>query len=125
MPLNVLLVEDNADIAMLTTDALAYGGHTATLAASVSEAVRELTARHSFAIVLLDLELPDGRGEEIVHRLRSRQIVIPAIIILSGLPLRELDAAVLVVAAVTAIRKPYETSVLLEAMALHGGRTLH
>ena len=67
----ILLVEDS----QLVTDALRIlfddSGYNVLTAASVSEAVDQATSA-TIDIMLLDLNLPDGSGLEVLHTLRER-----------------------------------------------------
>ena len=67
---NVLLVEDDRVVADLMAQALKRAGFATIFAADVCEALRVLS---SFRIdaVLLDMQLPNGSGLDIIQRLRS------------------------------------------------------
>lgn len=68
----VLVVEDAALLSMLYESVLGRAGHDVTVAATLAEARARLAAGR-FALVLLDLQLPDGDGMAILEELRSRQ----------------------------------------------------
>jgi DNA-binding response OmpR family regulator len=53
-------------------------------------------------VALFDLQLPDGRGEDIVDELRGRNVAISPIIVLSALPEAELANATAQIEAATA-----------------------
>src|SRR5262245_23774888 len=82
--MKILLVEDNAEDAEFLRVCLAQRNHSATLtrASLLSDAVTALE-KERFDVVLLDLNLPDGRGVECVERLREADDLIP-IVVLSG-----------------------------------------
>ena len=82
--MKILLVEDNSDDADFLRLCLAQHSRSATLtrASLISEAVTALE-KERFDVVLLDLNLPDGRGVECVERLREADDLIP-IVVLSG-----------------------------------------
>ena len=85
-PLRVLLVEDNPGDAFLVQELLSEVGGlqlSVSRVERVSEALEQL-AQSRFDAVLLDLSLPDARGLEAVHRVRSALPEIP-IVVLSGL----------------------------------------
>jgi len=82
MPAPILLVEDTASLSMLYQAVLTRAGHGVVCAFSLAEA-RARVERGAPRVVLLDLQLPDGDGLELVDRLRreapdTRVIVITA-----------------------------------------------
>ncbi len=82
MPDRVLLVEDTASLSMVYQSVLTRAGHGVVCAFSLAEA-RERCASVKPRLVLLDLQLPDGDGLELLHALRrgspeTRVIVITA-----------------------------------------------
>lgn len=79
MGLKILIVEDDKDIRTLLRDSLHLEGYIVQTAVSISEAQSILEHRLP-DILLLDLGLPDGDGEELVRSLRRTQN-IPIIII--------------------------------------------
>jgi diguanylate cyclase (GGDEF)-like protein/PAS domain S-box-containing protein len=85
-PIRILLVEDNAADAQITADMLAFSTaprYELTRAGRLAEA-RALLATQRFAVVLLDLGLPDTSGLEGVRDVRAAAPEA-AIIVLSGL----------------------------------------
>jgi len=102
--LRVLLVEDDRELRATLRDALTVEGYELVTAASLSEGMAllgHLTPRAGRGedagvdIVLLDLGLPDGDGEALLHVLRKRHAV-PLIVISAresdGQKIRLLDA---------------------------------
>jgi two-component system repressor protein LuxO len=82
MPDRVLLVEDTASLSMVYQSVLARAGHKVVCAFSLAEARAHFEAVRPH-VVLLDLQLPDGDGLELLEDLRrgapgSRVIVITA-----------------------------------------------
>ena len=77
--MNVLIVEDNEQIADALEDALTRHGHQTVQASTAAEA---LTIVHNAQLILLDLELPDLDGHELCRRVR-RQVDTPIIIVTS------------------------------------------
>ncbi len=78
----LLLVEDTASLSMLYQSVLTRAGHAVGCAFNLAEA-RARCARSLPQLVLLDLQLPDGDGLELLHDLRreapeTRVIVITA-----------------------------------------------
>lgn len=79
MTLRVLLVEDDAHVRQFIREALAVEGFEVLTAASLSEA--QAVVQHSaIDLVLLDLGLPDGDGEQLLREVR-RQASLPVIIV--------------------------------------------
>ncbi len=69
-PLNVLVIEDNPDVAEALCELLAMDGHVAE-AASRGQAGLARIDRGGIDLVLLDLGLPDMDGYEVVRRIRA------------------------------------------------------
>ena len=66
----ILIVEDEADIQSLMTFVLERAGYDAVAVGSVAEA-RAAISLFEFDAALVDLSLPDGRGDEVVDILRA------------------------------------------------------
>ncbi len=69
-PLNVLIIEDNPDVAEALCELLSMDGHNAE-PASRGQAGLARIARGGIDLVLLDLGLPDMDGYEVVRRIRA------------------------------------------------------
>ena len=80
--IHVLVVEDDEGVRGLIHMTLALGGMTATAVASGAEA---LASKEKFSVALIDLTLPDARGDILLGELRRRGIVSNAAI-MSGAP---------------------------------------
>ncbi|HSK05615.1 MAG TPA: response regulator [Kofleriaceae bacterium] len=78
----VLLAEDSPAIADLVSYVLSAAGYDVVHVDSVAHAY-EVLARERFDVVVADLRLPDGRGEEIIAAARARGDAI-AIVVASG-----------------------------------------
>ena len=70
---SVLVVEDNDQIRSGMMMLLRSFGHVAVAAASVAEAASQLDAATP-SHLLLDLNLPDGSGNEVLRRIRAEQL---------------------------------------------------
>ena len=68
--MNILVVDDLVDSALMTAALIAKMGHDVEVAYDGARAV-ELAAMFEPDLVLLDLGLPDIDGYEVVHRLRE------------------------------------------------------
>jgi diguanylate cyclase (GGDEF)-like protein len=82
--MKILLVEDDSDDAEFLRRSLAQhnGSVDVTRTSLLSDAVKSLDADR-FDVVLLDLNLPDGRGAECVERIQEASALVP-IVVLSG-----------------------------------------
>jgi len=92
--IQVLLVEDDRELRTTLAEALRVEGYEVRTAASLADGLA-LLAHSAIDLVLLDLGLPDGEGEELLHRLR-KQKGTPLLVISAreqdGLKVRLLDA---------------------------------
>ena len=80
--MRLLIVEDDPRIASFLEKGLTAEGHAATVAATVAEAEAALDLfGDRLDLVLLDLGLPGGDGEDVLRRLRRGGIVIPVIVL--------------------------------------------
>ena len=109
----ILVVDDDAVKRTLTVAALATLGHVIVEAHSGEAALREL-ARRSFALVLMDVEMPGMNGYETAERIRMRpQSMSTPIIFITA---READGAAISLAyargAVDFIIAPVEPGIL-------------
>jgi two-component system KDP operon response regulator KdpE len=80
--LRVLLVEDDRELRQTLREALVVEGYEVLAAASVADALALSTHAGASGVdlVLLDLGLPDGDGEELLTRLR-RERAVPLVVI--------------------------------------------
>ena len=67
--MNILVVEDNLEMCRSIADLLKIEGHTVFEAHTFKEALASV--KHSIMLVLLDVMLPDGRGEHLIDRPNS------------------------------------------------------
>lgn len=92
--IRVLLVEDDKVLRSTLAESLRVEGYEVLPAASLADGLA-LLAHSEIDIVLLDLGLPDGEGEELLHKLR-KQKGTPLLVISAreqdGLKVRLLDA---------------------------------
>jgi DNA-binding response OmpR family regulator len=78
----VLLVEDNASLATVFATQLENAGIDVQTCHLASDALQELSQR-SYSLLLLDLQLPDRDGLELLAEIRQRGIDTAAIVITS------------------------------------------
>jgi len=113
--MRVLLLEDDRELCRTLRDALAVEGYEVLTAASLAEASALLShAREPLDLVLLDLGLPDGDGEQLLTVLRRRES-LPVLVISArqaeGQKIRLLDAG-----ADDYLVKPFGVAELLARM---------
>jgi two-component system CheB/CheR fusion protein len=77
-PLHILLVEDHGITAKMMQMVLTLSGHTVEPAGDVATAL-ELAGQHAFDLLVSDLGLPDGSGQDLMRELRVRGHKFPGI----------------------------------------------
>jgi len=122
--IHVLLVEDDRELRTTLAEALRVEGYEVHASASLSDGLAVL-AHNDIDLVLLDLGLPDGEGETLLHRLRKSHGT-PLLVISArqqdGLKVRLLDAG-----ADDYLVKPFAIDELLARMRValrHRGQTV-
>jgi DNA-binding response OmpR family regulator len=81
-PVHVLIVEDDPRIAAFLDKGLRAEGYVTTVAGTAVEAKAYGEALDDdLSLVLLDLGLPDGSGEDVLQRIRRRRADLPVIIL--------------------------------------------
>jgi DNA-binding response OmpR family regulator len=112
----VLLVEDEPMVRMLTVDMLDVLGWSALEAGAAGEALRLVEREKAqFAAALVDLGLPDRRGEDLVRDLRRLRPGIP-VIVTTGRGEDDMDADMRT-EGITFLGKPYQLADLEDALA--------
>ena len=79
----ILVVEDDPDLAAALVEQIGSGGYTATAVATLNAARVALAGVDAFDLMLLDVGLPDGDGSSLCADLRRDGYNLP-VIILSG-----------------------------------------
>ncbi len=77
---NILLVEDDNDLAELVQMHLKFQGHSVKRVGSIEEGKTEYSQR-SFDLVILDRGLPDGDGLALCHELRYQKDWTPVLVL--------------------------------------------
>jgi DNA-binding response OmpR family regulator len=118
----VLLVEDEVLVSALAVDILdelsfdvvEAGSAKAALAAAGSAGAR-------FDVAIIDVGLPDQRGDELAIKLRELRAELP-IVIATGYGTNALDKRLLGTQGLVVIGKPYDTGSLMAALSKLGFR---
>jgi len=110
----ILIVEDDADIAVGLRALLMSEGATVRIAASGSEALDE-TARERPDVIVLDLQLPDGGGAQTYEQISRRWPRLPVVFVSGADDLGEI-AHHLANDYAAFLFKPFEFDQLLSAI---------
>ena len=78
--MRLLVVEDEARIAAFLVKGLTAHGYAVDHARTAAEAL-SLTEQIEFALIVLDLRLPDGDGLDVLRTLRSRGTDLPVVVL--------------------------------------------
>ncbi|WP_299653516.1 response regulator transcription factor [uncultured Jannaschia sp.] len=78
--MRLLMVEDEADLAGAVADHLRAASHAVDLAATLEDAMAAARTT-AYALILLDLRLPDGDGLALLRSLRDRGDATPVLIV--------------------------------------------
>jgi len=78
--MNVLIVEDNKELAVEVYDFLCNAGYICKIANNCADALEEF-ASNDYDAMLLDLGLPDGDGFEVLQTIRKTKSKIAVIVL--------------------------------------------
>lgn len=78
--MRLLIVEDAEDVSDAIAQSLSRTGHACDTAATLADA-RQLLAVEPFDIMILDINLPDGSGFDLLRELRGRGVELPVIML--------------------------------------------
>jgi DNA-binding response OmpR family regulator len=114
---NVVLVEDDAMLAHFTRTFLALAGHAVRVASHRAEIVEQIRRPPRPDLFLLDVELPDADGFDILRRIREHPVLhdVP-VIMLTGAATRAAVIRGLAGGADGYITKPFDPDTLLQAV---------
>ena len=107
----ILVVEDEADLAVTYDRLLRRNGYRVEMAASRVEGLKVMEAG-SPALVIADLRLPDGDALDIIRAARAREPQVPVIVVTAFSSPAARDAA-LASGASAFLAKPFPASALL------------
>jgi len=111
----ILVVEDEALVALYTQELLEDAGHTVVGLAATGESALALAAHERIDLALLDIRLPGGMdGIAVGEALRARHGI--PVIFISGTLDRETLARTSAVAPVACLQKPVRPGELLSAV---------
>ena len=111
----VLLVEDEVLVAALAVDALEELGYHAIEATSSKSALALASGETQFAFAVIDIGLPDGRGDVLALELRKLRADFP-IVIATGYDGGHLDARLRGQPRTAILSKPYDIAQLQAAI---------
>ena len=117
---HALLVEDEALVAMVAEEFLAELGFEPISARNAAEAMEIIESRRELVVAVVDVGLPDQRGDDLARRLRTLRPELP-ILMASGYDQGDLIAQFRDDPGVGVLSKPYtegDLSRALEAVGL-------
>ncbi len=109
--MNVLIVEDSADLADAIQSYLIAFKHQGSIASNLKDAKKHLDAME-YSAIILDINLPDGNGMNLIQHAKRKKY-LPAIIITTAKHQIEDRIEGLNMGADDYLTKPYELSELL------------
>jgi DNA-binding NtrC family response regulator len=80
---DVLIVEDDLDLAESYVDLLQARGHDVRLTTTVAESIRQIKQKHP-EVIILDLSLPDHSGAALIRYIWQQLLHNVRVIIISG-----------------------------------------
>ena len=110
----VLVVEDEVLIRMLAVELLLELGHEADEAGTAAEALDKLRSA-DYALVFLDIGLPDKKGDDLIKEIRKFRAKLP-LLIASGEDQVALKARLGAFAPIGFLGKPYDLERLRGAL---------
>lgn len=108
--MDVLIVEDEPDVAGLYRGALESTGHATETSHSITDALE--TVDDSYGIVLLDRRLPDGEGQEFLNGIHERGLDLRVAMVTAVVP----DFDIVEMGFDLYLLKPLDKAELLEAV---------
>ena len=110
----VALADDNDELRDLLSRALRQDGYEVFTAAD-GRALLEIVDAHAPDVVIVDFEMPELNGIEVLRALEADAFV--SVILITGLPLFDLDDEAYALGALAVLSKPFETETLTRAMS--------
>ncbi len=113
--LDVLVVEDDADLAEAISEALELAGHRTTVAGTGRDAI-EIYGRQSFDMTFMDIKLPDVNGVEVFLNIREENPTAQ-VVMMTGHQVDELVARAIEHGALKVLHKPFAMEAILDVLA--------
>jgi CheY-like chemotaxis protein len=110
----VLIIDDSAELRALLESILPYSGYQ-TISASSGEQGINLALQHKPDVILVDLELPDTSGIQVLEELNRHQLTAPTIMI-TGFGSEGVAARALHLGALGYLIKPFTTEEVLASV---------
>jgi DNA-binding NtrC family response regulator len=114
---NILVVDDDTELRKVLSSILSEEGYSVETVENGKQAIR-VSEKTRFDLALIDSELPDMEGTELLHRLKEKQPHI-VMIIITGFPTIKNAMAAVNEGADGYILKPFEMRKLLQAVRKH------
>jgi DNA-binding NtrC family response regulator len=112
----VLVVEDEVLIRMLAVDMLVELGYQSDEAGTAAEAMQHLSGGASYAMVFLDVGLPDKRGDDLIQDIRKSRPGMP-LLIASGEDRAALQKRLGSFSPIAFLGKPYDAQRLRSSVS--------
>lgn len=116
--MNILVIDDEPDITAELCDYLRRKGHHVVEADGIEPALRALAGRQKFDLVLADMRMPVGGGEDVLRVCKRVLDPCPAVILMTGLADETDVRRAKLQGALTVYRKPIVPRQLNEALWL-------
>lgn len=110
----VLLVEDDETLAGLLTDHLRRRGIVARTTTTVAETVERLASGERPALIVLDINLPDGAGWQVARDPRYVQAGRPPIVVASAVAVRPAQLSTVGIAGY--LPKPFPLTTFMDVV---------
>ena len=119
----ILAIEDDWTVRTVLEHTLASAGHDVDIAPGIADG-RKLLASGRYDVVLLDLNLPDGNGLDLLQEIRTQLGTTVSVLVLTGM--RQEDAVVrgLELGADDYVTKPFSPPELLARVTRSLGQRL-
>jgi DNA-binding response OmpR family regulator len=114
----ILIVEDDIPLAMMMTSLLTRAG-IETESATTGQKALQMAADGHFALIKLDLDLPDVSGFEVCRCLKENPFFNTPIVFVSGRPTEENQQRGQQLGAVDFIAKPFRADEFIQRLLSH------
>ncbi len=112
----VLIIDDDPILGPVTVELLHALGHRARWVDTYERGLDALRHPDDVAIVLLDLQLGQQRGESLIGDLRREGTHLPPLVIFSAQPMNELRDAATMISAAGILQKPCDAAAINHAI---------